>query len=289
MERRRREQRLKIPQGHGRRSHEHGRLLLSHRHRGPDHLDDAPAFHGQRPPRGQFHPLHQHHGQAGEGLRQQVSRIHEGGEGVFFPPHGQGDGPAAAPLIPPLDQAPNGPDGGRQQAEAVDGDPEGQRPQQHAPGPGAGTAQGDQEQRAAQQERRKQERQEGAPILPSAQHQGRQQQAEDPARRAQEPGPSAQGSEVPRRPQKGRERRPAPPHGRAAQSSRQGDEQPVHGEVVQDEPLQGDPHATSTTSTVMSSRWPRSRAAAMSPSAMRSRGAAALRLSSSSRSLPSRS
>ena len=232
MERRRREQRLKFPQGHGRRPHEHGRFRLPHRHRGPDHLHHAPSLHGQRPPRGQVHPLHQHHGQAGEGLRQQISRIDKGGEGVLLLPHGQRDGPAATPLIPPANQAPHGTDSGRQQAEAVDGDPKGRRAQQHASGPGPRPAQGEKEHPPAQQQRSKEERQEGAPILPPAQDQSRQQEAKDPARRAQQPGPSAEGSEVPCRPQEGREGRPAPPHRRAAQGFGQPNEQPVHGKVV---------------------------------------------------------
>ena len=291
MERRRREQRLKIHQRQGRAPHVHGhgRLSRPRFHRGADHLHDPLPRHGQGPARGQLHPLHQHHRQARKGLRQQVARVHQGGKGGSRLAHLQGDGPGAAALVPPLDQIPDGPDEGRQQAQAVNGRPQGHGAKEHPAGPGPGPTQGQEQQPAAQEQGRGEQGQQGPKILPSTHQQGRDQQAGDPPQGAQEPGPFPQGQQVPEGPQQGREGRPARVHGHPAQGPRQPQQQPIHGEVVQQKPLQGDPHATSTTMTVMSSRWPLSRAAAMSSSAMRSRGAAAPRLSASSMSLPSRS
>ena len=155
MERRPGEQRLKLDERQGRRAHIHGHGLgPRRRYRAPDHLDDASALHNEGPTGGQVHPLHQHHRQAREGLRQQVPRIHKGGEGVGLTAYGQGDGPDAAPLIPPMDQKPDGADGERQQAQAVDGGSEGHGAQQDPARPGAGPAQGQEQQPAPQQQGR---------------------------------------------------------------------------------------------------------------------------------------
>ena len=290
MERRPGEQRLKLNERQGRGAHVHGHgLAACHLHGAPDHLDDAPALHGKGQARGQVDPLHQHHGQAREGLRQQVPRIHEGGEGMGLPSHGQCDGPGAAPLIPPMDEISDRADEGWQQAQAIDSDSEGQRTQQHPARPGAGPAQGQEQQSASQQQRRSEQGQQGPQILLAADEQRRHQKAGDPPRKTQEPGPLAEGQEVPHRPQQGRTRRPGPRHRRPAQGSGQLQQEPVHGEVVQQEPLQADPHATSTTMIVMSSRCPFCRAASMRSSASRSRGRAASFLSSASSSLPKRS
>ena len=291
MERRPGEQRLKIDERQGRTPHEHGhaRLPRPRDHYGRDHLHDPLPRHWQRPPRGQLHPLHQHHRQTGEGLRQQVPRVHEGDEPVLLPAHRQGDGPGAAPLVPPVDQIPDGADQGRQQTQAVDRRPEGHGAQEHAARPGARSAQGEKQQPAPQQQGRQQQRQQGPQKRSAVQEQGRGQQAARPPRQAQQPGPPAEGQQVPRRPHEGREGRPPRRHRRPAQGGGQPDQQPVHGEVVQQKPFQGDPHATSTAKMVMSSRWPRHLASAITASAMRSRGAAQPLLRASSRSFPSRS
>lgn len=291
MERRPGEQRLKIHQRQGRNAHVHGhgRLSRPRLHRAFDHLHDPLPRHRKGPSGGQLHPLHQHHRQAREGLRQQVPRVHESGEGMPFVAHRQHDRSQAPSLVSPLNEVADGADEGRQQAQAVDGRPQGHRAQEDAAGPGARPVQGEQEQSAAQQQGREEQGKEPAQILPAAQEQGRRQQARHPPRGAQEPGPPVQGHQVPESPQQGRERRPARGHGQAAQGPGQLQQQPVHGEVVQQKPLQGDPHATSTTMTVMSSRCPFRRAASIRSSAMRSRGAPAPFFSSSSSSRPRRS
>ena len=275
MERRSREQRLKIHQRQGCRSHVHGhgRLLRPRSHRGPDHPDYPLSLHHQRPTRGQLYPLRQHHRQPGKGLRQQVARIHERVEGVGPVSHRQKDPSPAASLVPPMDQMPNAADRDRQQAQAVDGRPQGHGAEKHAADPWAGPPQGEKEQPAAQEQRRQKQGQEGTQILPAAQEQRRDQETGDPPRQAQQPRPPSQGGEVPQRPQEGRESHPARTRRRSAQGPRQLQQQTVHGEIVQQKPFQGDPHATSTTMTVMSSRCPLSLAAAISSSAMRSKGA----------------
>ena len=74
MERRPGEQRLKIDERQGREADVHGHGIAVRRfHRAPDHLDGTSALHNERPTGRQVHPLHQHHGQARKGLRQQVS------------------------------------------------------------------------------------------------------------------------------------------------------------------------------------------------------------------------
>ena len=290
MERRPGEQRLEFDERQGRGAHVHGHgLAACHLHSAPDHLDDAPALHGKGQARGQLDPLHQHHGQAREGLRQQVPRIHEGGEGMGLPAHGQGYGPGAAPLVPPMDEIADGADEQGQYTRPIDGDSEGQRAQQHPARPGAGPAQGQEQQSASQQQGCGEQGQQGPQILLAADEQRRHQQAPDPPRQTQQPRPFAQGHQVPHRPQQGRTRRPAPGHRRPAQGPGQLQQEPVHGEVVQQEPLQADLHATSTTMIVMSSRCPFCRAASMRSSASRSRGRAASFLSSASSSLPKRS
>lgn len=273
MERRPGEQRLKLDEGQRRRAHVYGHgIEARYRHGSTDHLHDPLTLDGQGQARGQIHPLHQHHGEPGEGLRQQVPRVDESREGVAVSAHGQGDGPIAAALVAPADEPADGADGKRQQAQAVDKGPEGHGAQEYAPGPGAGPAQGQQEQPAPQQQRRGEQGQQRPPILLPAYQQGRDQQAAYPPRQAQEPGPLPEGKEVPERPQQRHRPRPPGPQGHAAQCPGEPQQQPIHGEVVQQKPFQTDPHATSTTSTVMSSCWPRRWAAAMSSSAMRSRG-----------------
>lgn len=290
MERRPGEQRLKIDEGQGRRPHEHGHGVLSRCfHRGPDHLHDAPALYAERQARGQVDPLRQHHGEAREGLRQQVPRVHEGGERMGLPAHRQLHGPSAAFLVPAMDQKPDGADEEGQQTEAVDRRPEGHGAREHAPCPGTPLAQGEEQQPAPQQQGRREQGQEGAQVLLSTDDQRRRQQAAYPARQAQELRPLAQSDQVPHRPQQRHGRRPSGTDGHPAQGPRQLQQQPVHGEVVQQKPFQADPHATSTTKTVMSSRWPRPLAAAMISSAMRSRGAEEPFFSSASRSFPNRS
>ena len=191
MERRRRQQRLKIDERQGRPAcvHGHRRPARPRFHRGPDHLHDPLPRYRQRPPGRQVDPLHQHHGQARKGLRQQVSRIHEGGEGMGFTAHRQGDGAGAAPLVPPVDQVTNGADEGRQQAEAVDSRPQGHRAQEHPAGPGPGSAQGKEQQSPAQQQRRGEQGEKGPEILLAAHEQRRHQQAGRPSRQAQQLGP----------------------------------------------------------------------------------------------------
>lgn len=290
MERRPGEQRLKIGKRQGRCAHKHGHGLPSlDLDRAPDHLYDPPPLHGQGPAGRQVYPLHQHHRQAREGLRQQVPRVHEGGEGVRLPVHGQRDGPGAAPLIPPVDEIPDRANAGDQQAEAVDGHPQGHRAEKHPARPGAGPAQGHEQQPASQQERRCEQGQQRPQILPAAEDQRRRQQAPDPSQRAKEPRPSAQSQQIPHRASQGRKRRPFRTDGHPAQGAGQLQQQPVHGEVVQQKPFQADPHATSTTMTVMSSRCPFCRAASMRSSASRSRDRVGPFLSSASRSFPKRS
>ena len=263
MERRRRQQRLKINERQGRSTHVHGRRLSirPRLHRGPDHLHHPLPRHRQGQPRRQIDPFRQHHGQARKGLRQQVPRIHEGGEGMSPAAHRQGDGAKTASFVAPADQIPDYVDEGWQQAQAVDRRPHGHRAQEHPAGPGARLPQSQQQQPASQQQRCGEQGQQRPEILPAAQHQRRQQ----------------------------RERRPAPGDGHPAQGSGQPQQQPVDGEVVQQKPFQGDPHATSTTMTVMSSRWPFPFAAMRRASAIRSRGWFDPFLSSASMSLPSRS
>ena len=290
MERRSGEQRLKIVERQGRRPHIHGHGFQSlHLHDAPYHLDDAPAFYRKRQARRQIHALRQHHGQAREGLRQQIPRVREGGEGVGPPARRQPDGQDPAFLVPAMDQKPDGPDQQGQQAQAVDRRPQGHGAEKHPAGPGARPPQRQQEQPAPQQERRREQGQDRAQKLLSADNQRGDQEASDPARQAQKLWPPAEGQQIPRRPQQRHGRRPPGADGHPAQGPRQLQQQPVHGEVVQQKPFQADPHATSTTKTVMSSRWPRPFAAAMSSSAMRSRGADEPFLSSASRSLPRRS
>ena len=290
MERRPGEQRLKIDERQGREAHVYGHGLgPRRRHRAPDHLNDALSRYDEGPTRGQVHTLHQHHREAREGLRQQVPRIHEGGEGVRLAANGQGDGPDAAPFIPPVDEIPDRADEQGQHTKPIDGDSQGHGPQQHPARPGAGPTQGQEQQPAPQQQRRLEQGQERTQILLSAHEQGRRQKAGDPPRQAQEPGPPAKGHQVPHRPQQGRARRPARGDRRPAQGARQLQQEPVHGEVVQQEPFEADPHATSTTITVMSSRCPFCRATSIRSSASRSRGRAGAFLSSASRSLPKRS
>ena len=291
MERRRRQQRLKINERQGRCPH-------VHRHRRParldlygafDHFDDPLSRHRQRPPGWQVDPLHQHHRQPRQWLRQQIPRVQEGGENMGFAAHRQGDSPPTAPFVPPVDQLPKGADAWRQQAKAVDRRPQGHRAQEHAAGPGACLPQSQQQQPASQQQRCGEQGQQRPHILPAAHQQRRGQETPDPPRQTQQPRPFPQGDEVPEGSRQGREGRPARPHRHAAQGPGQLQQQPVHGEVIQQKPFQGDPHATSMTMTVMSSRWPLSLAAARRDSAIRSRGWAEPFFSSASMSLPSRS
>ena len=233
MERRRREQRLKIDERQRRSAHVHGHGPPPQFHRGPDHLHDPLSRHRQRSPGGQPHALHQHHGQPGEGLRQQVPRIHEGVEGIPVPAHRQGDGPAAAPLVAPADQIPDGTDQRRQQAQPIEEGPEGHGAGQRTAGPMPDPPRGQQQQPAAQHQRRQEQGQEGSQILPTAEDKRRQQQAERPPRQAQQPRPLSQGGKVPQRSQQGGEGRLPRFHRQPAQGRRQLQQQPVHREVVQ--------------------------------------------------------
>ena len=285
------EQRLKRPQRQGRQPDIYGhRVLFRPRlDRPPHHLYDPLALNGEGQPRGQLDPLRQHHGQPRQGLRQQIPRIHECREGIGSVPHPQGGGPQAPPLIPPMDKMPNGADEDRQQTEAVDGRPQGHGAEKHTARPGACLVQGDEQQSAPQQKRCDEKGQKGAQILPAADDQRGRQQTPHPTGQAQKHRPLPQGRQVPQSPQQGRERRPFRGCPHAAQGPREPQQQPIHGEVVQQKPFQGDPHATSMTMTVMSSRWPLRFAAAMSDSAMRSKGASEPFFSSHSNSLPNRS
>ena len=285
------EQRLKRPQRQGRRTdiHRHRVPLRPRLDRAAHHLYDPLPLNGKGQPRGQLDPLRQHHGQARQRLRQQIPRIHESREGIGLFPHPQGDGPKAAPLIPPLDQMPNGANEGRQQAEAVDRRPQGHGAEEHAARPRARPIQCKKQQPAPQQKRRGKKGQQGAQIFPSADDQGRRQQTPHPAGRAQKHWPLSQGRQVPQGPRKGRERRPFWGRPHAAQGPGEPQQQPIHGEIVQQKPFQGNPHATSMTMTVISSRWPLRFAAAMSDSAMRSKGASEPFFSSHSSSFPNRS
>ena len=192
MERRPGEQRLKISERQGRSAHIHAHGFKSRDlHFATDHLNEALPLHGEGPPGRQVHPLHQHHRQARERLRQQIPRIHEGGEGVRLIPDRQGDGPDAASRVPPMDQIADGTDEQGQYAKPIDGDPEGHGPRQHPARPGTGLSQGQEQQSASHQQGCGEQGQERAQILLSADEQGRHQKAGDPPRGAQEPGPLA--------------------------------------------------------------------------------------------------
>ena len=239
MERRPGEQRLKFDERQRRLAHIHGHPgpVLSQPHRGPHHLHHPLPRHLQGLSRGQLHPLHQDHRQARKGFRQQIPRVHQGGEGKGPAPHVQNDGSPAALLVPPMDQKPDGTNEGRQQAEAVDGRPQGHGAQEHPAGPGAGPAQGEEQQAAPQQQGRGEQRQQGSKILPAADEQRRDQQTAHPPRGAQEPRPSAQRRQIPARSQQGRERGAARAQRYAAQGPGQLQQEPVHREVVQQKPL----------------------------------------------------
>ena len=256
MERRGGQQRLKINERQGRTAHAHGhgRQVLSRLYRAPDHLDNALALQGQGPSRRQVHALHQHHRQTGQRLRQQIPRVNEGGEAVPVFAHRQAYLPQASPLVPPVDEIPDGANGPRQQAQAVDGDPEGHGAQEHPAGPGTVFAQGQQQQYAPQQQGRCEQREERPKVLLAAQEQGCPQQTPHPPQGTQQPRPPAQGHEVPQGPQQRRTRCPGRADRHPAQGFCQPDEEPVRSEVVQQKPFERDPHATSTTMTVMSSR-----------------------------------
>ena len=284
MDRRPGQQRLILPQIHGRPAHIHGDRLAPCRrpHPAPAHLHRPPAFHLQRPPRRQRHPRpHQHHRQAGQGLREQVPRVQERRELPDASPRLQPDPPNAAALEPAADKIPHAANEQGQQAQAVDSHPQGQGAQQRAAG--------EQEQGPAQDHRGHQQGKDRPQILPPPHQKGRGQQADHPAGQAQQPRKPAQGQGVPHRPQEGHKDRPPRLHLHAAQRPRQVQQEQVDGHVVQQKPLQGHLHATSTTMTVMSSRCPLRRAAAKRSSATCCKDAPWVRLSSSSSSLPSRS
>ena len=273
MERRPGEQRLKLPQTQGRSPHEHGhgRAARLRLHRPRRHLDDPLPLHGQGPPRRQVDPLHQHHRQTGQGLRQKVPRVHEGGEAKRLFAHRQRDGAQAPPLVPPVDEIPDPPDQRRQQAQPVHRRPKGHRAKEHPAGPRL--THGQQQHPAPHEQRRGEEGQKRTQSLPPAHQQRRHQQTPHPSRQAQQPRPPAQRQRVPHRSQKRQEQGPPGLHPHPAQGPGQPQQQQIHPRVVQQKPLQGDPHATSTTMTVMSSRCPFSWAAAISDSAICSRGA----------------
>ena len=155
MERRRREQRLKIDERQRRRPHvyRHRRPAQPRLYHPGDHLDDPLSRYGKGPARGQIDPLRQHHPEAGKGLRQQVPRIHEGGKDEALIAHREDDPPAAAAFIPPMDQIPYASPQGRQQAQAQDRRPEGQRAQKH-PADAGGAAQGENQHPTPQQDGR---------------------------------------------------------------------------------------------------------------------------------------
>jgi|GEM_PF-5053012 len=290
MQRRCGQQRVERSQLQGRRPHEHGDPLpiRPSLHGAGNHLDHPLPLQSQRPPRGQVQPLRQHHGQARQGLRQQIPRVHEGDQFHRFSAHRQGDPFEAASLKAPVHQIADAPDQQRQEAQPIYGRPQGHRAQVH-PLHRSRAAPGQQNHPAPQQQRGRRQGQKRPEVFPSAHEQRRHQQARRPPRQAQQPGAPAQGQRVPNRPQEREQRRPAGPDRHAAQGPGQLQQQKVHPHVVQQKPLQGDPHATSMTMTVMSSRCPLRRAASISDAAICSRGASWSRFSSVSSSFPKRS
>ena len=121
------------------------------------------------------------------------------------------------------------------------------------------------------------------------QKQGRDQEAQYPPPKPEKLRKKPQGKGIPQCPQEADAPGAYGANLHAPQRPGEAEQQPIHHQVVQQKPFQADPHATSTTMTVMSSGRPRSMAADSTPWAMDRGEAVSSPLSSPSSSLPIRS